>query len=131
MKWNWVWVMLPGCILVFLLANMIFPGFFLAAPQNAVWAGLILWGLEIVLRPLLVAVCLPFNLFLFGATSLFIHIWMVYIAAVWAPGCEPGSFWQVLAVGAAVMLIERACVGLKEMMQQSKKTRDNYASSGI
>ena len=131
MKWNWVWILLPGCILVLLLADAVFPGFFAAAPQNAVWAGLILWGLEIVLRPLLVLMALPINLFVFGVASLFIHTWMVYLAAAWAPGYEPGRFWEVLAAGVLIMLLERLSTGLKEIMQKPKKMRDNYANMGI
>lgn len=131
MKWNWVWILLPGCILVMLLADAVFPGFSAVAPQNAVWAGLILWGLEIVLRPLLVLVALPVNLFVFGLASLFIHVWLVYIAASWAPGYEPGSFWGVLAAGVLIMLIERFSTGLKEIIQKSKKMRDKVADLGI
>ena len=127
MKWNWVWILLPGCILVMLLADAVFPGFSAAVPQNAVWAGLILWGLEIVLRPLLVLVALPINLFVFGVASLFIHTWMVYLAAAWAPGYEPGGFWEVLAAGVLIMLIERFSTGLKEIIQKSKIMRDKVA----
>jgi|GEM_PF-6030215 len=131
MKWNWVWILLPGCILVLLLADAVLPGFSAIAPQNAVWAGLILWGLEIVLRPLLVLIALPINLFVFGLASLFIHTWMVYLAAAWAPGYEPGTFWGMLAAGVLIMLIERLSTGLKEIIQKSKKVRDKASEMGI
>jgi len=131
MKWNWVWILLPGCILVFLLTDAVLPGFSAVAPQTVVWAGLILWGLEIVLRPLLVLIALPINLFVFGIASLFIHTWMVYLAAAWAPGYEAGRFWEVLAAGALIMLIERFSAGLKEMIRKSEKMRDKTADIGI
>lgn len=131
MKWNWVWILLPGCILICLLAEAVFPGFSVVAPQNVVWAGLILWGMEVVLRPLLVLIALPLNLFVFGLASLFIHTWMVYLAAAWAPGYEPGSFWEVLAAGVLIMLLERLGTGLKEIIQKSKKMRGNYANADM
>lgn len=131
MKWNWIWMLLPGCILLFLLAEAVLPGFSFDAPQDAVWAGLILWGLEVLLRPLLVIAALPINLFIFGIGSLFIHVWLVYMAAAWAPGYEPGNFWGVLAAGACIMLLERACVKMKEIIQKNKKMRDKAAKVGI
>ena len=89
-----------------LLLGFMAIGLLNANPVSLIWAALILAGVNTVIRPLLVTVALPFNLFLFGIVSLFANLLSLVIAAAIAGSALAAPFWTLLLIALVVMLAD-------------------------
>jgi putative membrane protein len=74
-------------------------------------AALILAAVNTLIRPVLVAVALPFNMFTFGIASVFANLLTLVIANGIAGGTVTSGFWAMLLV-AFVIMIADDCVRL-------------------
>lgn len=95
-------------IFVFYLMAMIFTSVNLGNYVTAVWAGIILALLNLVVRPLLVIVALPLNIITMGIFILVINTWMVMLTDKIVPGLHIGSFWMAFGVALIITVVKQA-----------------------
>lgn len=69
-------------------------------------AALILAAVNTLLRPLLVAIALPFNILTLGLASVFANLLTLVIASGIAGGTVTSGFWAMLLVAFAIMLAD-------------------------
>ncbi len=89
-------------MVAFYCAAKLFPSIRLNGIETAVWAGLILGGVNLLIRPLLFLITLPVNLLTLGLFSLVINTWMVMLTDTFLSGLQIPGFW--LAFAAAVII---------------------------
>lgn len=79
-------------------------------PETAVTAilvaALILAAVNTLLRPILVAIALPFNIFTLGIASVFANLLTLVIANGIAGGTVTSGFWAMLLVAFVIMLAD-------------------------
>lgn len=71
-------------------------------------AALILAAVNTIIRPIIVAIALPFNFLTLGIASVFANLLTLVIASGIAGGTVTASFWAMLLVALAVMLADDA-----------------------
>jgi putative membrane protein len=77
-----------------------------AGVLTLLWAALALALVNTLLRPLLVIIALPFNVFTWGITSVFANLLTLVIALAIAG--LTGGFWALLLIALLVMLTDDA-----------------------
>lgn len=92
-------------ILAFYCAAQLFPAIHLSGIETAVWAGVILGGVNLLIRPLLFLITLPVNLITLGLFSLVLNTWMVMLTDNLLNGLQIPSFWLAFVTA----LIISAC----------------------
>ena len=75
---------------------------------TALWAALMLALVNMVLRPIFVAIALPFNIITFGIASVFANLLSLVIANAIIGGPITAGFWAMLLVALIVMLADDA-----------------------
>jgi putative membrane protein len=108
---------LLGNIVAFYCAAQLFPSIHLETPETAIWAGLILWLVNLFIRPLLFLITLPVNFLTFGLFTLIVNTWMVLLTDTWLRGLKIPSFWVALAIAIIVSVLN--------MMLQSFRSNDS------
>ena len=89
----------------FYLAAIFFPKITYSAPSAFLWAGLVLGVVNLLLRPLLIMLTLPINIFTFGLFTLVINTLMVLLAGALTRGLHIPSFWHALAIAIFISLL--------------------------
>lgn len=75
-------------------------------PETALFAGIVLALINLILRPLLVIVALPLNLLTAGLFILVINTWMVMLTGKIVPGLHIGGFWTAFATALIIFLFD-------------------------
>ncbi len=96
------------CILLAAMAAGLLPQALVTA---ILVAALILAAVNTLIRPILVAVALPFNMLTFGIASVFANLLSLVISSGIAGGTVTSGFWAMLLVAFAIMLADD-CVRL-------------------
>jgi Predicted membrane protein len=86
----------------FYCAAKLFPAIHLSGMETAVWAGLILGAVNLLIRPLLFLITLPVNLLTLGLFTLVLNTWMVMLTDKFLSGLQIPGFW--LALGTAIVV---------------------------
>ena len=73
---------------------------------TALWAALMLALVNMILRPIFVAIALPFNLITFGIASVFANLLSLVIANAIIGGPITAGFWAMLLVALVIMLAD-------------------------
>ncbi len=73
---------------------------------TALWAALMLALVNMILRPIFVAIALPFNLITFGIASVFANLLSLVIANAIIGGPITAGFWAMLLVSLVIMLAD-------------------------
>lgn len=73
---------------------------------TALWAALMLALVNMVLRPIFVAIALPFNIITFGIASVFANLLSLVIANAIIGGPITAGFWAMLLVAFVIMLAD-------------------------
>jgi putative membrane protein len=68
--------------------------------------GVILWLINLLIRPILKLIALPLTLLTLGLFSLVINTLMVMLADVLIPGTDFGGFWPSFLIALAVSVLE-------------------------
>jgi putative membrane protein len=89
-------------MVAFYCAAKLFPAIHLNSMETAVWAGLILGGVNLLIRPLLFLITLPVNLLTVGLFTLILNTWMVMLTDKLLSGLQIPGFW--LAFATAVII---------------------------
>lgn len=92
-------------IVAFYCVAQLFPTIYLNGMETAVWAGLILGGVNLVVRPLIFLITLPINLLTVGLFTLVLNAWMVMLTDKFLSGFQIPGFLLALATA----LIIAAC----------------------
>lgn len=91
-----------GVLLAFMALGSLQP----TAVSSILVASLILSALNTLLRPVFVAVALPFNIITFGLASIFANLLALVIANGIAGGALTSGFWAMLLIAFVIMLID-------------------------
>lgn len=75
-------------------------------PEGLIAPALILAGVNTLIRPVLVALALPFNVLLFGIVSVFANLLSLVIASAIAGGALAAGFWVMLLIAFVIMLAD-------------------------
>lgn len=102
------------CLLLAAMAIGLLP----AAVLTLLWAALVLAAVNTLIRPVLVLIALPFNIFTLGLASVFANLLALFIACT-IIGLS-GAFWALLLIALFIMLLDD---GIRLIRQASQKTR--------
>jgi putative membrane protein len=91
-----------GNIAAFYCAAKLFPAIYLGSMETALWAGMILTGVNLLIRPLLFLITLPVNLLTLGLFSLVLNTWMVMLTDKFLSGLQIPGFWLALATAVII-----------------------------
>lgn len=91
-----------------IIAAYLLPGVSLSGFFPALVAALILGILNVFLRPLLILLTLPINIFTLGLFTLVINALLVMLASAIVPGFEVASFWSALIFGIVLFFVNWA-----------------------
>ncbi|HHX87292.1 MAG TPA: phage holin family protein [Firmicutes bacterium] len=89
----------------FYLASLFFPNITFDQPSVLLWAGLVLGIVNILVRPALVLLTLPINLFTFGLFTLVINTLMVLLTGTLIRGLHIPGFGHALAIAIFISVI--------------------------
>lgn len=89
--------------LVFFVAAQFLP-IDAASPLHFLGAGLILWLVNMLIRPILIILTIPLNLVTLGIFTLIINTWMIMITSGLLPGFYVRGFGVSFIVGIMVSL---------------------------
>ncbi len=87
---------------------------------TALWAALMLALVNMVLRPVFVAVALPFNIITFGIASIFANLLSLVVANAIIGGLITSGFWAMLLVALAVMLLDDCIRAIRAAVRAGK-----------
>ena len=104
-------------VLLFFMAVGLLP---YAATASMLAPALILAAVNTLIRPVLVAVAIPFNILTFGAASVFANLLSLVIANAIAGGTVTSGFWVMLLISLVIMLADD-CVRLVRQAVREKK----------
>jgi Predicted membrane protein len=76
-----------------------------STPLHFLGAGLLLWIINLLIRPLLIILTIPLNLLTLGLFTLIVNSWMIMLASGLLPGFYVKGFWVALVVSLIVSLI--------------------------
>lgn len=89
-------------VAAFYCAAQIFPVIKMTTPETGLWAGLILTGVNLLIRPLLLLITLPVNFLTLGLFTLIINTWMVMLTGTFLKSLHIPGFWLALATALIV-----------------------------
>lgn len=101
-------------MVAFYCAAKLFPSIHLNGIETAIWAGLILGGVNLLIRPLLFLITLPVNLLTLGLFSLVINTWMVMFTDTFLSGLQIPGFWIALATAVIVFICNMVMQALED-----------------
>lgn len=101
-------------MLAFYIGIAIFPEVKAFSVSTVVFAGFLLWLVNILIRPVLLLITLPVNILTLGLFSLVINTWMVMLVGKLIRGLYVGGFWPAfglaLIVALANLLMEKLII---------------------
>jgi putative membrane protein len=92
-------------MLVFYLASKILTPVSLVGIEAALWAGVVLGVVNLLIRPLLLLLTFPINLLTFGLFTLIINTWMVILVDKLTPGLTIDGFWPAFTTSLLISVI--------------------------
>lgn len=75
-----------------------------STPLHFLGAGLVLWLINLLIRPLLILLTIPLNLLTLGVFTLIINTWMIMLTSGLLPGFYIHGFWVAFIVSIIVSL---------------------------
>jgi putative membrane protein len=103
-----------GNMVAFYCVARLFPAIYLNGMETAVWAGLILGGVNLLIRPLLFLITLPVNLLTLGLFTLVLNTWMVMLTDKFLPGLQIPGFLLALATAIVVSICNMVIQALED-----------------
>lgn len=91
-------------VAAFYCASQIFPAIKMATPETGLWAGLILAAANLLIRPILFLVTLPFNFISLGLFTLIVNTWMVMLTDAFLGGLRIAGFWTAFTTALIVSI---------------------------
>ncbi|MEL7609990.1 MAG: phage holin family protein [Bacillota bacterium] len=107
------------CFGALLAAQALFP----AEVSGGVWqfavAALVLWLLNLLVRPLLQVLCLPVSMLTFGLFFFVVNTWMVSITDALLPFLRVDGFWLRLFVALLVSVGNAVLIGARHRRSEA------------
>lgn len=92
-------------VAAFYCAAQIFPAIHTDSPETGLWAGLILAGVNLLIRPLLFLITLPINFVTLGLFTLIVNTWTVMLTDTFLGSLQIPGFWLAFATALIVSVI--------------------------
>lgn len=99
--------LLANIVAVYTLAT-IFPLIETSGMMQVILFGMVLWLINLLLRPLLLLITLPINILTLGVFTLLVNTWLIMITDVFIRGVKIGGFWPAFALAAVIIVINHA-----------------------
>lgn len=93
-------------------AAQIFPAIKMATPETGLWAGLILTGVNLLIRPILFLLTLPLSFLTLGLFTLIVNTWMVMMTGAFLGSLKIPGFWIAFATALIVSAFNLIVRGL-------------------
>lgn len=87
---------------------------------TVLWSALMLALVNMIVRPILVLIALPFNFITFGITSIFANLLSLVIANAIVAGPITAGFWAMLLIAFIIMLADD-CVRMVRAAAKAKQ----------
>jgi len=94
---------LVNAVALFVGANL-FQGIWVYSPLTFLWAGILLALVNMVIRPILVLLTLPFSLLSLGLFVLVVNTWMLMLTAFFMPGLRIQGFGTAFLAALVIAL---------------------------
>lgn len=104
-----------------LLLFMVLGGLPVATALSLLGAAAVLAGINTLIRPILVTVALPINIFTFGIASVFANLLAIVIAKAIIGGAMTATFWTLLLMALVVMLVDDAVRCIRQAINQKRE----------
>ncbi|MFU0800752.1 MAG: phage holin family protein [Xylanivirga thermophila] len=102
-------------ILAFYLASLIIPsGVSISGGEGLVIAALVLWVINILIRPLLLLITIPINVFTLGIFTLVVDSWMIMLTGKIVNGLTIYGFWAAFLIALIVTLLNEIINSIKQ-----------------
>jgi len=92
-------------IIAIYLGTVLFSRITFSSISSILIAGIALWLVNLIIRPLLVLITIPVNILTLGLFSLVINTWMVMLVARLIDGFSIVGFWTAFGVALLVSLV--------------------------
>ncbi len=92
-------------VAAFYCAAQIFTAIHMDTPETGLWAGLILAGVNLLIRPLLFLITLPVNFLTLGLFTLIVNTWTVMLTDTFLGSLYIPGFWLAFATALIVSAI--------------------------
>ena len=90
-----------------------------ASALSALGAAAVLAAVNTLIRPLLVAIALPFNILTFGIASVFANLLSLVIASAIMGGAMTSSFWIMLLIAFVIMTVDDAVRLIRQSIKKN------------
>ncbi|MFZ7119915.1 MAG: phage holin family protein [Eubacteriaceae bacterium] len=85
-------------ILAFFISVHLFESIYLDNLNTLIISGVVLWLVNLIIRPILLLISLPINLLTMGLFSIIINTWMILITDTLLKGIKIPNFWIALFI---------------------------------
>jgi putative membrane protein len=92
-------------VAAFYCAVQIFTAIHMDSPETGLWAGLILAGVNLFIRPLLFLITLPVNFLTLGLFTLIVNTWTVMLTDAFLGSLRIPGFWLAFATALIVSVV--------------------------
>jgi len=99
--------------LAIIIAAYLIPGVTLTGIWPALITALVLGLINAILRPILIILTLPINIFTLGLFTLVINALLILVTSSIVPGFQVSGFWSAFVFGVILFFINIALGGLK------------------
>jgi putative membrane protein len=107
-------------VAVIFLSVLIFPGVEFRSLSAIVGMGILLWLVNLIIKPLLLVITLPLNIITFGLMSLFVNTWTIRIADRLAKGFSYPNFGTAFVTALILMAVHLVLIDNKESVLMKK-----------
>ena len=97
-----------------------------ATALSLLGAAAVLAGVNTLIRPILVTVALPFNIFTLGIASLFANLLSLTIANAIMGGVMSSGFWVMLLIALVIMLADDAVRNIRQAIEKRWRPQAEY-----
>ena len=101
-------------VAVILLSVLIFPGIQIRSLSAIVSMGLLLWLVNLIIKPLLLLITLPLNIITFGLMGLIVNTWTLRIADRLTAGFSYPNFWTAFITAIILVVVQTFWIDNKE-----------------
>lgn len=99
-------------IIAFYCATLLFPVIQYHHLGTLLWAGLILGLINILIRPFIFLITLPFNFLTLGLFTILVNTWMVMLTNACLPDLKIPGFWWALFTALVISAFNIVLQGL-------------------
>lgn len=92
-------------VLAIYLVSLVVDGVYIRSVAAVLAMGFMLLLVNLVLKPLLLLITLPFNLLTFGLFSLVVNAVTILIADGFVRGVDMGGFWHAMLVALVIVIV--------------------------